>query len=185
MARTRLQPADRRDQLIDFGREHFAAHAFDALAVEQIATLAGVSKGTIYKYFGGRRGFYVATITTVVDELLAAMTPPPDGNAMEVLTTMTGAFVRYAAENRGIYLALVQGGLGADEEVSALLDRVRATAVAHVVEVSGYGEVSPSLDLVLAGWVSFVEATTARWLVKERPVSEDELVEMFALNLAH
>lgn len=178
-----MEPEDRLEALLRFGREHFALHGYDALSVDQIASRAGVSKGTIYNYFGGRRGFYLATIERAVDDLLAAIEPPPGASLGAVLPGMTGAFVAFAAEHEGIYLAVVRGGLGADEEVGSLLERVRVAAMRHIADALALRELSPRLDLAIAGWVAFVEATTARWLA-DRPVPASELVELFTANLA-
>lgn len=179
--RRRLDPSQRRDELIEFGCRHFAEFGYDQLSVDDIAQLAGVSKGTIYNYFGGRHGFYLATITAVVEELLAEIEPEPGVPIAQMLPTLTRSFVRYAEANAGIYVALVRGGLGADDAVGALLERVRVTAAAHVVAALG-AEPSPRLRLAIGGWVAFVEATTASWL-EGRTVDEDELVELFIQNL--
>lgn len=168
--------------MLEFGRAHFAQHGYDALSVDEIAALAGVSKGTIYNYFGGRRGFYLATISEVIDNLLAAIAPSDGAALADALPQMTAAFVDYAVANDGIYLALVRGGLGADDEVSELLERVRAAALDHVRDALGVAVLTPRLDLAIAGWVAFVEATTARWL-PSRPLPAPELVELFTDNL--
>ena len=41
----RLAEADRREQLLLYGREHFAAYAFDAQPMREIAERGGVSRG--------------------------------------------------------------------------------------------------------------------------------------------
>ncbi len=181
MAHARLDPDDRRTQLLSFGRRHFARHAFDAQSISTIATAAGVSKGTIYNYFGGRRGFYLATIEAVIDELLTAI-EPPDADLAAVLPLITRSFVEFARENEGIYLALVRGGLGADSDAAALLQRVRDAAAGHVESALGMS-FTPRQALAVEGWVAFVEATTASWLVDAR-VSEEELVDLYTTNLS-
>ena len=53
--RSRMSRIQRREQLIGIGRHLFAAHGFDAVSVEEIATAAGVSKPVIYEHFGGKQ----------------------------------------------------------------------------------------------------------------------------------
>jgi AcrR family transcriptional regulator len=178
----RLNPDERRSQLLAFGRQHFAGHAFDALSLSEIADRAQVSKGTLYNYFGGRRGFYLSTITTAVDGMLEAIAPPADAVGAQALEAMSRAFVAYAQENRGIYLALIRGGLGSDPEVTALLDRVREVAFGHVVALFELPQPTPLQRIAILGWVSFVENATATWLAREE-VAVDRLVALFATTL--
>ena len=181
MTRRRLTPGDRRDELIQFGRDHFAEQAYDALPLHQIAERAGVSKGTLYNYFGGRRGFYIATIEAVVDEVLVAITPPSGASLEDALHAMTRELVDYAVSNAPIYIALVKGGLGADAEVAERLDRVREAAHRHIVDALGI-DPTPAMTLMISGWVAFVEATTARWLV-QKSITIEALVSLFENNL--
>ena len=178
----RLDPDERRKQLLSFGEEHFAEHGYDAMSVDEIAELAGVSKGTLYKYFGGRRGFYVSTIAEAVDGLLGALDSVDARDPADALVAMTSAFVGYAVAHDGIYLALVRGGLGADVEVVELLESVRTRAAERVFEVLELSASSPRLELAVAGWVAFVEATTARW-IGTRSIAQAELVELLTRNL--
>lgn len=45
------RPNDRPDEILDSALRHFAAHGFAAARMEQIAADAGVTAGTIYRYF--------------------------------------------------------------------------------------------------------------------------------------
>ncbi len=178
----RMSTEDRREQLLTFGRTYFAEHGYDASSMAEIARAAGVSKGLLYHYFGGRHGFYVATIERVADEVLAATVPPTEVDLASALHGMLVGFVTYVRDNAPIYLALVRGGLGADSEVSAQLDRVRRTSVARVVARAGLGgldDLGARATIAMFGWVSFVETATATWLETEG-VSSDELVALLS-----
>ena len=181
MTRRRLEPEQRKRELIEFGRSHFAAHRYDAFPLEQIAAMAGVSKATLYNYFGSRRGFYMATIQAVVDEVLVVITPPTAADAPTTLLQMLRAFVSYASDNQAIYLALVRGGLGSDAEVAALLGSVRRAGRDYIDEL--WPGLSPTQHLAVALWLAGVEAATADWLLDPK-IPEDEVVDMFANTFA-
>ncbi|WP_255313909.1 TetR/AcrR family transcriptional regulator [Trueperella pecoris] len=71
--RSRMTRVQRREQLISIGRRLFAAHGFDAVSVEEVASAAGVSKPVIYEHFGGKEGLYQVIVdreTTALNELL-------------------------------------------------------------------------------------------------------------------
>ena len=189
----RLDVDSRRAQLLAFGRHHFASHAFDALPVSAIAEQAGVSKALLYHYFGGRRGFYVATVENVIDEVIEVITPTPD-DGDEILPRMLGRFVAYGRDNAGIYLALVSGGLGADPEVGAQLERVRTFAADLITEIAQLDRNAQLQQFALRGWVAMVEACIADWLYAAQgsgdprdeslPVDESQLTQLLGALLA-
>jgi AcrR family transcriptional regulator len=181
--RTRLSTTERREQLLLFGRAHFATSGFDADSMQAIAEAAGVSKGLLYHHFGGRRGFYLATVEHVIDGVIAAMSAPARQGFQHELLSMIEGFVTYARENAPIYKALVRGGLGADAEVAAQLDRVRRFATDRIVAVAGLAEPTPTDAIVLTGWISFVESATAQWLDEPR-VDQAVFVELLVTTLA-
>lgn len=168
----------RRDHLLAFGRAHFAAHAYDTMSMDAIAERAGVSKGLLYHYFGGQRGFYMETVRAVTDEVIAVIEPPTGVSFEEAFRAMVTSFAGYVQDNGPIYQALVRGGLGSDTEVNALLDRVRVRA--HDIIVERLGIVSPSslTQIAIYGWVSFVENGAAEW-VECQDLSPEVLIDLF------
>lgn len=65
-----MSRAQRREQLIDVARDLFAAHGFDAVTIEHIATAAGVTKPVVYDHFGSKDGLY----EVIVDREFSALT---------------------------------------------------------------------------------------------------------------
>jgi AcrR family transcriptional regulator len=137
----------RREQLLAFGRRHFAEHGYEAMSMDAIADRAGVSKGLLYHYFGNQRGFYMETVRSVTDEVIAITEPPAEQPFDQAFRVMVTCFVGYVQEHSAIYAALVRGGLGSDTEVNELLDRVRTTTMSRILE----------------GWVSLIENGCAEW----------------------
>ena len=60
-----------RDLIIVAGEETFAAHGFDETKMQDIASAAGVSLKTVYKYFPGKQELYQAIKTRRGGELVA------------------------------------------------------------------------------------------------------------------
>lgn len=168
----------RREQLLAFGRCHFAEHGYEAVPMDEIAQRAGVSKGLLYHYFGNQRGFYMATVRSVTNELIEITEPPADRPFEEAFRAMVTAFVGYVEQHGAIYTALVRGGLGSDDEVNALLDRVRFTSIERVLGRLSIRRPSELARLAIYGWVSFVENASAEWVSKPA-VSASQLVDLF------
>lgn len=71
--RQRMTRIARREQLIGIARKLFAAHGYDAVSIEEIASAADVSKPVIYEHFGGKEGLYQVIVdreTTAVNAIL-------------------------------------------------------------------------------------------------------------------
>lgn len=157
----------RREQLLSFGREHFAEHGYQSMPMDAIAEHAGVSKGLLYHYFGNQRGFYIETVRGVIDELIAITEPPPGKPFEQAFRIMMTEFVDYVETHRGIYTALVRGGLGSDEEVNELLDLVRATSSKRILDLLAVHEPTELAQIAMYGWVSLVENACAEWALKD------------------
>ena len=62
---SRLDPAARRDQILDAANALFAERAYDEVSVEDIANAAGVTRGLVHHYFGGRKDVYVGLLERI------------------------------------------------------------------------------------------------------------------------
>uniref|UniRef100_UPI00389AE0D0 helix-turn-helix domain-containing protein n=1 Tax=Mycobacterium sp. HUMS_1102779 TaxID=3383487 RepID=UPI00389AE0D0 len=60
MTRRRLEPQQRREQLLDIGAALFAEKPYEDVFMEDIAERAGVSRATVYHYYPKKRDMYVA-----------------------------------------------------------------------------------------------------------------------------
>ncbi|MDF1660727.1 MAG: TetR/AcrR family transcriptional regulator [Planctomycetota bacterium] len=180
--RRRLDPEQRREALLSFGCQHFSEHSFDAISMDVMAKSAGVSKALLYHYFKGRRGFYLATVKHVVDEVIVAMTTACADDQDQAILSMLTAFVDYCKENAGIYKTVIRGGLGADSDVSIETNRVRAFVLEQIATMTGMGALTPLAKLSLRGWIAMVETATAEW-IDEAAVSREEFINFIVSTL--
>lgn len=71
----RRTQAQRREQtrgkLVAAGTELFAAHGYDAVSAEQVAGVAGVTRGALYHHFGGKRELFAAVYESVEQDVVA------------------------------------------------------------------------------------------------------------------
>jgi len=67
--RTRLAPDQRRTQLLDLGVSLLATRSLDELTIDVLAEEAGISRGLLYHYFGGKDELYVAVLEAVLADL--------------------------------------------------------------------------------------------------------------------
>jgi AcrR family transcriptional regulator len=130
----------------------FAAKGYDATSVREIVEAAGVTKPTLYYYFGSKEGLAQALLTVPLTGLLAtirAIVSGP-GDAIEVLAGAVEAhfaFCRDDPDRARFYYALCFGPHAstalveelfrfADEKDARLLDAVERLAGDGVVDAS-------------------------------------------------
>ena len=61
----RLDPAMRRDQILDAANALFSERGYADVSIEDIASSAGVTRGLVHHYLGGRKEVYVALLERV------------------------------------------------------------------------------------------------------------------------
>ncbi len=195
MPRVRLATDERRAQLLELGVELFSRHPYDALTTDVIATEGSVSKGLLFHYFGSKRGFYIATIEQVADDLLAFVELQPGRPAAAAVLDAVERFLDFVRDHAAIYRALLRGGLGADPQSQSIVERVRWTIVQRVWALMAPDRVPPaspdtplttSQGLRLYGWVGTVEALSLAWIDHriERERIRTLMFESFAPVLA-
>ena len=60
--RRRLSTGERREQLLSVGARLFSESPYDEVWIEQVAEIAGVSRGLLYHYFPTKRDFFAAVV---------------------------------------------------------------------------------------------------------------------------
>ena len=73
--RTRLDPAQRRAQLIDLGARMLAERPLEQISVEDIADQAGVSRGLLFHYFASKSEFHLAIVRHSSEQMLQRTEP--------------------------------------------------------------------------------------------------------------
>ncbi len=181
--RKRLELEERRAQLLELAKSAFSARSFDDVSIDELAQAAGVSKGLLYHYFPSKRDLYVATIRVAADELMQRTLPDPSLPPREQVFVGVSSYLAYVEENEASFLTLLQGGIGRDREVYAIIDDVRRAFVD--VTLSRMGALkNPVQRTLVRGWVGMVEAASLEW-AEHKSVTRDELTKLLVKNLLY
>lgn len=89
----------RREQLLDIGRELFAEKGYEATSIEEIAQRAKVSKPIVYEHFGGKEGLYAVVVDREMKRLLQQITDALVGNHPRALLEQAAAALLAYIEN--------------------------------------------------------------------------------------
>ncbi len=97
-----LRAAERREAIVEAALEEFIARGFAATRLDDVASRAGVAKGTIYLHFKDKQTLFEELIRTaivpMVERLAVAM--PPDGSVRDTLEAFARIFIQEVATTR-------------------------------------------------------------------------------------
>ena len=96
---------DNRAALLHHALRLFAARGYDAVGVQEIVEAAGVTKPTLYHYFGSKRGLLDAVLAAHFDTLLDAVEKASQyrGDITLTLQLVVGAYFAFAREYGTFY----------------------------------------------------------------------------------
>ena len=94
--RRQRRKAERPTEILDAAFEEFALNGFAGTRLDDVATRAGITKGTIYLYFGSKEDLFIAALKQMMLPLFENITSlmrEPKGQASTILRRHL-AFVR-------------------------------------------------------------------------------------------
>ena len=129
---SRLDPAQRREQILDAANALFAERGYDEVSVEDIASSAGVARGLVHHYFGGRKQVYIALLERLGAVREEQLPPPVGRSARARVADNVSRWLDWTEQNRTIWLATLGRGEDiADPDVRAVVTDLVRRAVAY------------------------------------------------------
>jgi len=173
--RTRLTPAERREQIIDAARRLYRERSYDDVSMEDLAAEAGVARGLLHHYFGSKRELFLAVMTQSV-RLPVAELPALDGRSLEDRAHLTISWILDGAAAYGQEWVHAAGaeGLHGDGDVQALVDVADDRAARFVLDALGMPD-DDVLRARLRPVAPFLKALCREWLQRGTLSREDVL----------
>ena len=185
-ARNRLSPDERRTQLLDLGIELLATHSLDELSIDLLAEHAGISRGLLYHYFGGKQGFYEAVVQHAADDLYRRTAPPADGEPLEQLLASLTAYVDYVIAHQRGYRSLVRTAAGSNDTLRGIYEKTFAALADRFFTTDPQSDLlqdTPAVRLVLHAWQAMIEDLVLTWCDRPAGLSREQLIEMITTSL--
>ena len=182
---SRLDPAQRREQILEAANALFAEHAYDEVSIEGIANAAGVTRGLVHHYFGGRKEVYVALLERIGAQREHELRRPVGRSARARVGDTVSRWLAWTESNRTIYMATMGRGEDiADPDVRRVVTDLVHRAVGLVAEFhADIAEDSPRLRHALECWTGLNRVATRRWLRGE--ATREATHELLASTLEH
>ena len=130
---SRLAPGQRSEQILDAANALFAERGYDEVSVEDIASSAGVTRGLVHHYFGGRKEVYIALLERLGTMREEQLPPPVGRSARARLADDVSRWLDWTEQNRSIWLGTIAHGEDiADPDVRRVVTDLVRRAVALV-----------------------------------------------------
>ncbi|MCX4845247.1 TetR/AcrR family transcriptional regulator [Streptomyces sp. NBC_00893] len=175
----RLSVEERRAQLLGAALTLFAHRAPDEVSLDEVATVAGVSRPLVYRYFpGGRQQLYEAALRSAAEQLILCFGEPPRGAPTERVTRVLDRYLAFVDEHDTGFSALLRGGCVVEtSRTSAIVDEVRRAAAEQILLHLGREGVAPGprLQMMVRTWIAAVEAASLIWLDEGKQPDAAEL----------
>lgn len=166
--RTRLSTRERREQLLAIGAEQFADRPYDEVEIEEVARLAGVSRGLLYHYFATKRDFFASVVDTEVERILRLTEPDTSLPLFEQLTAGLDAYLDYVDHHRSGYRVLHRAAVAVDAGIRRICEASMATQQQRILTALGtHVEPDETVEVAVRGWLMFVITVCLDWL--DRP----------------
>src|SRR5829696_8862772 len=181
----RLDPGQRREQILDAANALFAERPYDEVSIEDIARAAGVTRGLVHHYFGGRKDVYVGLLERLGAQREERLRPPVGRSAGARVADSVSRWLDWTEANRTIWLATISHGEDiADIEVRRVVaDLVRRAVALLTTYHADIARDSPRLRYALECWTGLNRTATRRWLRGE--ATRDATHELLASTLEH
>ena len=106
----KLEPAARKQAILDAALTVFAERGFEATRLDDIADSAGIAKGTLYLYFDGKEGLFEEVVRSAVSpilERLSALATAPDMPVDKILDALFSVFEKEVLGQRKLLIRLI------------------------------------------------------------------------------
>ncbi|KUO18181.1 TetR/AcrR family transcriptional regulator [Streptomyces dysideae] len=169
--RRRLSTGERREQLLAVGARLFSESPYDEVWIEQVAEIAGVSRGLLYHYFPTKRDFFAAVVERESGRMLRMTGAVPGVPVREQLTAGLDTYLEYVRNHAHGYRAFHRADAAGDQAVRKVYQRALAAqerqilaALAADPEFGAVLDAHPDVRLAVRGWLAFTAAVCLEWL---------------------
>ncbi|MGW2719170.1 TetR/AcrR family transcriptional regulator [Streptomyces sp. NPDC001492] len=169
--RRRLSTEERREQLLAVGARLFSESPYDEVWIEQVAEIAGVSRGLLYHYFPTKRDFFAAVVERQSERMLRMTAAVPGVPAREQLDAGLDTFLEYVHAHAHGFRAFHRADAAGDQAIRRVYQRALAAQERQILatlaadpELGPVAQQRPDLKLAVRGWLAFTTAVCLEWL---------------------
>lgn len=188
--RRRLSTGERREELLAVGARLFASRPHEDVSIEQVAEIAGVSRGLLYHYFPTKNDFFAAVVERESGRMLRLTAAVPGVPVREQLTSGLDCFLEYVEEHAQGFRAFHRAEAAGDPAVRRVYREGLAAQECQILDVlaadpeaASIARDLPTLRIAVRGWLSFMVTVCLEWLEEEPRMPRDDVRDLCARAL--
>ena len=173
--------------ILDAARYAFANKPFDRVLMDDVASRAGVGKGTIYRYFPDKESLYFAVICTGIEalEVQIRSSVKTRGNITTIVRRLIDTLVSFFHHNRLFFrlMNIEDSKVGGEDRPNRRRwHRERNRLIAAIAEVLEHGQKSKALQVAYARTDAQILMGMVRSVLRHREeqLSVDEMKDEIA-----
>lgn len=180
--RTRLDPVDRRDRILQAAAALYAERPYDQVSLAELAEAAQVTRGLLHHYFGSKREIFLAVMR---QSLLMPADELPDLSHLpfgeRVRATMD--WILEAAQTYGQAWVTASGAaeLHGESDLQAVVDDADDRAARLVLDAVGHPDDAESRARLRAS-AAYVKALCREWL-QRGTLSRESVLDLLTAHL--
>lgn len=127
---------DHRSALLECALRLFATQGYNAVGVQEIVEAAGVTKPTLYHYFGSKRGVLETLLAESSASLLRSLQAalPYQGDLTRTLEALAGALFDFARHQPQVYRLLLSLSFAPPDSIPAQAARPQRLKLQRLLE---------------------------------------------------
>ncbi|MGE5336051.1 MAG: TetR/AcrR family transcriptional regulator [Nitrososphaerota archaeon] len=164
--RRRLDPDQRRAEILRAAARAFTSRPYAEVQIGEIARDAGASRALVNHYFRDKRGLFLALIEAIVDRTPSVVRTDLELGGEAMVAANTAAWLDLVEASRETFLMLTDmGPIGSDADLEALLDRLRdSVADRMLANHLGTTEIPPPAHVAMRATLGLIERAVRDWL---------------------
>lgn len=179
----RLEPDERRVQILDCARRLFSERHYAAVSTTDIARAAGVARGLINHYFGTKRDLYLEVVRQVVFIPPPAAVNLPAGPPPARVAAAVDWWLDAVWRHRKMWLiALGAQGFGRDPDLEVIIEEAEEVGVERVLEALDLTDAGEATRAAIRAYGAFASYAAREWLGK-RTLTRDQLHVLLSRTL--
>jgi AcrR family transcriptional regulator len=186
--RRRLEPDQRRSEILAVARKLFGHGSYSSVSTADIAAAAGAARGLINHYFGSKRGLYLEVVREMLVVPASVAENLPRTSAEERISICVDRWLDVVERNKELWLSAIGSeAIGQDSDVEQIMLEADEVATNHILQAAMMSDVTEGRDQLRAmirAYGSMLKAASREWLVREA-LSRGDLHILLTQSVLH
>ncbi|MFD6098486.1 TetR/AcrR family transcriptional regulator [Nocardiopsis flavescens] len=186
--RRRLEPDQRRSEILAVARTLFGERTYSAVSVAEIAQEAGVARGLVNHYFGGKRQLYLEVVRRMLIVPASVAENLPRTTIEERISICVDRWLDVVERDKELWLSAIGAeAIGQDRDTEQILLEADEVATDHILQAAMMSDVvegRTELRAMVRAYGSMLKAASREWLVRGA-LSRADLHVMLTRSVLH